>query len=357
MELETRKKAFIRLGEILRTYVAGPAEESPESRYHQMLHGAVEKAGITNPWFTPFSVNEALRSIGSNLKQEHLEKWTGQYPELDKETGSPRTIGVVNAGNIPFVGFHDFLSVLLSGNIYYGKLSSKDEHLPKAIATILTEIEPGFREMIKFERKFLKQFDAIIATGSNNTSRYFHYYFSRYPHIIRKNRNGVAVLTGKENEEELARLADDIFLYFGMGCRNVSKLYLPEHFKLERLFSNIEHYHWIIDHHKYSNNYDYNKAILTMNQVPYLDNGFLLLREEKQIASPISTLYYERYHNLDDVREELDQEKSRIQCTVTHSEKIPGGVDFGEAQYPPLWDYADNIDTMKFLLNLNNSSN
>ncbi len=356
MDLETRKKTFIRLGEILRTHVAGPDKKSPDHEYHKLLRGALEKAGIVNPWFIPFSVREALKTIGSNLRKEHLEKWTEQYPELRKPPEAPQKIGVVNAGNIPFVGFHDFLSVLLSGNIYYGKLSSKDEELPKAIARILTDIEPGFSERIMFEKKFLKQFDAIIATGSNNTSRYFHYYFSQYPHIIRKNRNGVAVLTGEEDDEELTRLADDIFLYFGMGCRNVSKLYIPKDFNPDRLFSNVEHYRWIIDHHKYSNNYDYNKAIYTMNQAPHLDNGFLLLREDEQIPSPISTVYYERYHNLKEVRNALDRKKPRIQCIVTHSEKFPEGMDFGQAQYPPLWDYADNLDTMRFLLSLNNSS-
>ena len=356
MDIETRKEAFIRLGEILRTFAAGPEVKSPDHEYHKMLQGAVEKAGIANPWFTTFSVREALNSIGSNLRKKHLEKWAGQYPELGKLYGPPQKIGVVNAGNIPFVGFHDFLSVLLSGNIYYGKLSSKDEHLPKAIATIISDIEPEFRERILFEKKFLKQFDAIIATGSNNTSRYFHYYFSRYPHIIRKNRNGVAVLTGAEDDGELARLADDIFLYFGMGCRNVSKLYVPEDFNLDRLFSNMEHYRWTIDNHKYSNNYDYNKAIYTMNLVSHLDNGFLLLREDEQIASPISTLHYERYHNLNEVRNALDQKKPQIQCIVSHSEKFPEAMDFGQAQYPPLWDYADNLDTMRFLTSLNNSS-
>lgn len=319
-----------------------------------MLHEAIEKASVTNPWFTPFSIQEALKSIGSSLSQEHLEKWTDQYPELKEQTGPPQKIGVVNAGNIPLVGFHDFLSVLISGHIYYGKLSSKDEHLPKAIAGILTEIEPGLKERIIFEKKFLKQFDAIIATGGNNTSRYFYYYFGQYPHIIRRNRNGIAVLTGEEDDDELARLGDDIFLYFGMGCRNVSKLYLPRGFDLNRVLNNIEQYRSLIDHHKYANNYDYNKAIFTMNQIPHFDNGFLLLRENEQIPSPLATLYYEEYDDLNKVRETLDQKQEQIQCIVTRSREFPERVNFGKAQYPALWDYADNIDSMRFLLSLHN---
>ncbi|MFW6101906.1 MAG: acyl-CoA reductase, partial [Bacteroidota bacterium] len=320
--------------------------------YQKTIQNAIEKTRITNPWFTPFFIQKALKSIASSLKQEPLEKWINQYPELKKQTGYPRKIGVVNAGNLPFVGFHDFLSVLLSGNIYYGKLSSKDQYLPKAIAEILTGIEPEFKDRIIFEKKFLKKFDAIIATGSNNTSRYFHYYFSKYPHIIRKNRNGTAVLTGTEDENELSGLGDDIFLYFGMGCRNVSKLYVPRKLDLSRLLNSLEHYRFIIDHHKYANNYDYNKAAFTINKVPHLDNGFILLKEDEQIASPVATLYYERYDRLDEVRQILDQKKEQIQCIVTRSEKFPEGVYFGKAQHPALWDYADNIDTIDFLLSL-----
>ena len=355
MDLEKRKKAFIKLGEILReTFTGESASQKSETKYQKILHAASEKASIANPWFTNSSIQEAIQSIGLSLKQTHLENWIAQYPELTKQTENPKKIGVVNAGNLPLVGFHDFLSVLLSGHIYYAKLSSKDEHLPKAIARILIEIEPEFKERIIFEKKFLKQFDAIIATGSNNTSRYFHYYFRKYPHIIRKNRNGTAVLTGQEEDEELASLGNDIFLYFGMGCRNVSKLYLPRGFDLNRLFNNLEHYHSIIDHHKYANNYDYNKAVFTMNMAPHLDNGFLLLKEDEQISSPISVLYYEWYHDLNVVRNSLKQKQEQIQCIVTHSEKFPERVNFGKAQYPALWDYADNLDTMSFLISLNN---
>ncbi|MBS3770303.1 MAG: hypothetical protein KGY69_08610 [Bacteroidales bacterium] len=355
MDLEKRKQAFIRLGKVLRDYTYGePGNDISETKAGKLLHQATEKASITNPWFTSFYIREALRSIGESLRREHLDKWTDQYPELKKQTGTPQKIGVVNAGNIPLVGFHDFLSVILSGHIYYGKLSSKDEHLPKAIAGILTETEPELKERIIFESKFLKQFDAIIATGGNNTSRYFHYYFGKYPHIIRRNRNAIAVLTGEEKDEELARLGDDIFLYFGMGCRNVSKLYLPKGFDINRLLNNIVDYRFVMDHHKYANNYDYNKAIYTMNQAPHLDNGFLLLREDEPIPSPIAALHYERYDDLNQVKNMLDQKQEQIQCIVTRSREFPEGVNFGKAQYPALWDYADNIDTMRFLLSLNN---
>ena len=354
MNIEKRLQAFVKLGEILEDYLSQQSDPSPVAgKYREMLRNAVSQSALHNPWFIQPFVFKALETIRMNLRPNHLEKWVRTYPSLYQNDVQPCTVGVVHAGNIPAVGFHDFLSVLVSGHIYYGKLSSKDSDLLRTLAEILQDIEPGFRERILFENRFLKQFDAVIATGSNNTARYFAYYFGKYPHIIRKNWNGVAVLTGSETDDELSKLADDLFLYFGLGCRNVSKLYLPVDFEPERLFRNMDHYQNFLDHSKYNNNYDYHKAMFIMNQVPHLDNGFLLLREDKQISSPIATLHYERYHDLREVNDHLEINRSNIQCIVTHSEYFPEGIDFGHTQYPALWDYADHVDTLQFLLSLN----
>lgn len=354
MDIEKRIQAFAKLGEVLDDCLSPSSDPSPVAgKYREMLQNTVTQSEDHNPWFIRPFVFKTLETIRLSLRQEHLEKWVQSYPSLYENDIEPHTVGVVHAGNIPAVGFHDFLSVLVSGHIYYSKLSSKDPYLPKVLAEILWDIQPGFKEMIRFENHFLKQFDAVIATGSNNTARYFAYYFGKYPHIIRKNRNGVAVLTGSETDDELSKLADDLFLYFGLGCRNVSKLYLPMDFDPERLFSNMNRYQSLLDHSKYNNNYDYHKAMFIMNQVPHLDNGFLLLKEDKQIPSPIGTLHYERYHDLREVKDHLEKNRDKIQCVVTHSAYFQEGIDFGRTQYPALWDYADNADTLKFLLSLN----
>jgi hypothetical protein len=354
MNLQNKIQAFTRLGEILRQFLNGPAAGGPfESSSHEILQQAIQKAKESNPWYTHFHITTALDALGKMLEKDKLEEWIARYPQIDQQQSGPKTIGVVNAGNIPLVGFHDFLCVLMAGHRYYAKLSSQDQHLPETMAGLLKRIEPAFGERIFFEEDHLRNFDAIIATGSNNTSRYFHYYFSKYPHIIRKNRNGVAVLTGNETGRELQKLADDIFLYFGMGCRNVSKIFVPEQYEMKRLLDNLSGYEDVINHPKYANNYDYNKSICIINQVPHYDTGFLLLKEAPQISSPIATLHYETYTSPGEVKKKLELEQEAIQCIVTHSGEFPGGIPFGQAQYPDLQDYADGKDTMHFLLSLN----
>lgn len=351
MNLEKRIKAFIKLGNIIRQYLSEEQTEFKDDRL-AMLHQQVQKAAEENPWFTREHILEALRSIATLLNRDHMDQWIGQYPRL-KEEPNPRTIGVVNAGNIPLVGFHDMLCVLVAGHIYYGKLSSKDIQLPRAIATILKETEPGLKHRIILEENHLRHFDAIIATGSNNTARYFHYYFDPYPHIIRKNRNGVALLTGRETDDELKKLAGDALLYFGLGCRNVSKLYIPHDADITRILDSFSGYEKLMDNPKYANNYDYHKSIFSINMIPHYDTGFLLLKEDRQIASPLSTLHFEKYSNMERVRQDIDLQSQHIQCVVSHSKDIPDTIPFGEAQHPNLWDYADGIDTLEFLLSLN----
>jgi len=305
----------------------------------------------TNPWFTEDSVSYATDTWTEELQQEKLERWCAAYPGL-KEKKAVRKVGVITAGNIPLVGFHDFMSVLLSGHIFTGKLSSKNNRLLPAVAQSLKEIEPEFTDYIRFEDERLTDFDAIIATGSNNSARYFDAYFGKYPHIIRKNRNSTAVLSGKESDDELKALADDIFLYFGLGCRNVSKIFVPTDFNTNRLFENFLHKQDIIMHNKYANNYDYNRAVYLMNSEKFLDNGFILLKESQGYASPVSVVYYERYDDLETLKTFLSADAEKIQCLVSRPGLINGSIPFGHSQKPALNDYADGRDTLEFLLNL-----
>jgi hypothetical protein len=253
------------------------------------------------------------------------------------------------AGNIPLVGFHDFLSVLISGNSVLIKTSSKDQFLLPFVAKYIIAIEPKFEDKITFIEGKLENFDTVIATGSNNTARYFDYYFKDKPSIIRKNRNSVAVLNGEETKEQLAALGEDIFRYFGLGCRNVSKLFVPKEYSFVAFFEAIFEYQDVIHYEKYANNYDYNKAVFLMSNFKLLDNGFLTLKEDSSHASPISSVFYEFYENIDDLQIRLNSESEQIQCIVSNT-SIENSIDFGQTQKPNLWDYADNIDTISFLL-------
>ncbi len=304
-----------------------------------------------NAWFTPESVLEAVTSIGKMLNISDLTEWLSKYPNRGSHEG--KRVGLILAGNIPMVGFHDVLCVLLSGHHALIKASSQDARLIKYVLEMLVKIEPGFAEQYSFIER-LENYDAIIATGSNNTSRYFEYYFGKAPHIFRKNRNSVAVLTGDETTEQLATLGHDIFDYFGLGCRNVSKLLVPKGYIFNHFFESIERYKPVTDHHKYNNNYDYNKSIYLVNSDKHLDNGFLLLKEDKRLSSPLAVLYYEFYDDLTSVQKQLAEQAGQIQCVasaipLTIKSQV---VNFGQTQQPALWDYADGVDTMEFLVSL-----
>jgi len=301
-----------------------------------------------NAWFTPESVLNAVKAIGRMLNPQELERWLDQY-DLDKKTTTKR-VGLILAGNIPMVGFHDVLCVLATGNYALIKSSSQDARLIRQVLEMLVAIDPGFIDRFSFVER-LEGFDAIIATGSNNTSRYFEYYFGKVPHIIRKNRNSVAVLTGNETAGQLFELGHDIFDYYGLGCRNVSKLFVPKGHNFNFFFESIEPYQPIINHHKYNNNYDYNKSIYLVNSDKHLDNGFLLLKEDERLASPLAVLFYEYYDSLQSVQQLLEAKTENIQCIVSTAPlKVKNQVvDFGKSQQPALWDYADGIDTMRFL--------
>jgi hypothetical protein len=293
-----------------------------------------------NAWFTPNNVNKALAGIAFMLQREKLESWTEPY---HLEPDVPKIVGIVMAGNIPAVGFHDLLCVLLSGNVAAVKLSSQDEVMIQVLMKWLVAMEPRFKKNLEF-RDRLDHTDAVIATGSDNTARYFDYYFGKQPNIIRKNRTSVAVLDGTETPEELTKLGDDIFSYFGLGCRNVSKLFVPKGYDITILFPYWEMFSAVGYHHKYNNNYDYHKSILLVNRIAHLDTGFLLARETEELVSPTSLIYYQRYTSPEELRELLNEHDEKIQCVVGH-----GFIPFGEAQSPEPWDYADGVDVLKFL--------
>ncbi len=352
MDLEKRLQAFIRLGMALRSAFGNESAAFPAAAYDKIeaLKTKAASAQHQNGWFVEEMVCHGLQALGESLREEKLRKWVLAY--TIEAVPVPRTVGVVMAGNVPAVGFHDFLSVLISGHKILARLSSDDSELLPAMADLLLCFEPEFKNYITFTDSTLRDFDAVIATGSNNTSRYFEYYFGKYPNIIRKNRNGVAVLTGNESTATLKALADDIFLYFGLGCRNVAKLFLPQGYDFNPLLEVLAQRTAIAQHHKYFNNYEYNKAIYLVNKRPHLDTGNLLLVEDEQNSSPVGVLFYEYFASEGGLRNILMVRKDQIQCVMSEAGFLSGAIRPGRSQQPELWDYADGVDTLEFLLNL-----
>jgi len=316
----------------------------------QTLQDIIASESNYNAWFTTESVQQAVTATGQSLTEESLERWLSVYTLTEHE---PKKIGLILAGNIPLVGFHDVLCVLVSGNIALIKASSQDARLIKYVLQLLVNIEPKIAAQYQFIER-LEGFDAVIATGSNNTSRYFDYYFGKVPNIIRKNRNSVGLLTGNETTEQLHLLGKDIFDYYGLGCRNVSKLLVPKGYNFVPFFEAIESYNTVGNHHKFHNNYDYNKAIYLVNGDKHLDNGFILVKEDERMVSPLAVLFYEEYEDLAAAKTWLAAQSNNIQCIVSTApiEVNNQVVEFGQSQQPALWDYADGIDTMQFLSTL-----
>ncbi|MGA2406570.1 MAG: hypothetical protein ABSF81_07465 [Bacteroidales bacterium] len=339
MDLEERIESFALLGETLRNSLNGISVTRADQ-----LNLLIDNQHNHNPWFTPENVRRAVTAIAEELTEENLIRWTSAYPGLNEQIKSLR-VGVIMAGNIPLTGFHDFLSVLISGNNLIAKTSSKDYELIVYISTILCSINTGFRKRIEFTEDTLTNFDVVIATGSDNSSRYFEYYFGKYPNIIRKNRNSIAIIEGNETDDELTNLGTDIFSYFGLGCRNVSKVYFPKGYDFTSMIRHWDTFSGVINHTKYANNYDFNKAVYLVNKEVFYDTGHLLLKEDSKISSPVSVLHYEYYESQYAVKQQTELLKEKIQCLVgLHY------IPFGKAQYPHLWDYADGIDTIEFLL-------
>lgn len=344
---EKRISAFTELGTILKKFT-GSFYDDGNSEFQKIL----SQAHIANQWFTKENQLTALIAIAEMLNEKNLYNWLSNYHLLRTPNSKLQTIGVIMAGNIPAVGFHDMLCTLITGNVLKAKCSSDDKILLPWIVKLLIEIEPEFSDKIFFAER-MSEMDAVIATGSDNSARYFEYYFSKYPHIIRKNRNAVAVLSGKETEDDLKKLSKDIFSYFGLGCRNVSKLYVPAGYDFNNFFRVIESFSEIMQHNKYINNYDYNHAILLLNKEKFLTNNFLIVKENKAISTPVSVLNYEFYNNVNDLKKELKVHKEKIQCMVTNIHDFENAVPFGKSQQPELWDYSDGVDTMEFLTQLN----
>lgn len=332
MNLPHRIELINRLGE----YFFNASEEWVLSK---------EKASRENGWFIPEFIELATKNIAVHFLNKKIVEGFCKHYGLPEENKEPRTVGIVMAGNIPLVGFHDFLMVFLSGHQAIIKPSSKDEVLIKHIIEKLIEWDPRVSGLVQFADQ-LKNCGAYIATGSNNSSRYFEYYFSKYPNIIRRNRTSVAILNGKETETDLINLADDVYLFFGLGCRNVTKIYVPEQYDFIPLLTAFKKYNYLADNHKYKNNYDYNLAIHILNNKFYMSNESIILVEERSLFSPIGQLHYEYYTDKEKLQAQL-KDNNDLQCIVGHDH-----VPFGKAQYPGLTDYADGIDTMRFLTGL-----
>lgn len=332
MNLQQRKELLVRLG----NYMSGRDEE---------WQLAKQKASHANQWFVTEFIELASNNIAGNFLQEHQLRQLEDRYHIPDQNPSPQKIGIVMAGNIPLVGFHDLLCVFLTGHIAMIKPSSKDEVLIKHIVMKMIEWEPEAATLLVFNER-IPNCDAYIATGSNNSTRYFEYYFQKYPSIIRKNRTSVGILTGQETKEQLDRLADDVFLYFGLGCRNVTQLYVPGNYNFISLLEAFKKYDHLGDHNKYKNNYDYNLAIHILNNTYYMTNGTVLLIEDASPFSPISQLNYQYYTDVNELKKSLDHNEG-IQCVVNS-----GTVDFGQGQFPGICDYADGVDTMSFVMKL-----
>lgn len=358
MTLQERIRLFVQLGEILRlvSRKKNLSDNQVINELVQLFEEAIAGSIDQNGWFTDEFVRTAMKSWADALTEDNLQQWLENYDISD--VLSNKTVAVIMAGNIPMVGFHDLLCILLCGFRVKIKLSHSDELLMKAVVSILIRLNPDLQDRIIFSDNKLDNFDAVIATGSNNSVRYFDHYFAKYPNIIRGNRTSIAVLTGSETEEQLNGLSDDICLYFGLGCRNVTHVFLPEGYDPSHLLKINEKYaEKLMYCKKYANNYMYNKAILHLNLEVHYDGGFMLLRESEQLHSAVSVLHYSFYKNMDEMRSLMSMNRGEIQAVISISGELQKSVQPGNAQFPRLWDYADDVDTMHFLNSLNNNTN
>ena len=343
MNINRRIQLISDIGEFLKNYLDENYDNNNDDKLVE-FKDVITKAQSKNPWFTDENIKVNLTYWSNKLTKHNLNKWLRKY---NLNNTSRKNIAIIMAGNIPLVGFHDFICVFLSGHNSVIKLSNSDNF----ILPFLTDLMKVSSERIVYSDSFLKDYDGVIATGSDNTSRYFDYYFKNKRSIIRKNRNSIAILNGEESDDDLKSLSQDIFTYFGLGCRNVSKLYVPKNYNFDLFFNSIFDYKELINNHKYANNYDYNKAIYLMSEYKFLDNGFFIVKEGNEMHSPISTINFEYYDNVSILREKINLEDDNIQCIVSNIE-FKGKVDFGETQNPSLNQYADNIDVMSFLLTI-----
>ena len=341
--------AFHQLGEFLSQFSLKKIEQKENIPHNELFFDGFKHqlkiAGENNTWFTKENLLFSIENWSKALTSDNLTNWVSNE-NIGKNDA--KKVAIIMAGNIPLVGFHDFLSVLISGHSVVVKQSSNDKHLLPFLAKYLEYVAPNFKGKITFSEDRLTNFDAVIATGSNNTARYFEHYFKDKPSIIRKSRNSVAVLTGNETEEQLINLSEDVFSYFGLGCRSVSKLFVPKNYNFDAFFKGMYNRQEIINNAKYANNYDYNKAVYLMSEFDILENGFLMIKEDESHASPIASVFYEYYDNADDLKTKLKQDEEKIQCVVANN-FMEGEIAFGQTQHPQLSDYADGVNTLAFL--------
>jgi hypothetical protein len=349
ISIQNRITAFAKLGDFLSQFTINDIKKIDHIEHNEIFFDGflhqIKLAEENNSWFTKSNILFSLDSLSKTLKISNLQLFS---KSLTLSNVTPKNVAIIMAGNIPLVGFHDFLSVLISGHSVQVKQSSNDRHLIPFLAKYLEHVEEDFKGKITFTEGKLTNFDAIIATGSNNTARYFEYYFKNKPNIIRKNRNSVAVITGHETKEDFIKLSDDIFQYYGLGCRSVSKLYVPKNYNFDLFFAGMYDKKEIINNAKYANNYDYNKAVYLMSLFDLLENGFLIIKEDESYSSPIATVFYEYYDNETDLKIKLHQDKEKIQCIVAKN-FIENEIPFGKTQEPALTDFADGINTLEFL--------
>lgn len=329
----------------LSTYIKEFIEKNPANftEDDERFSSILRKSENENSWFTIENQKISLNQWADLLTEKNIKNWLTKY----QTATTPKKVGLILAGNIPLVGFHDVISVILSQHIPVIKLSSKDKTM---LPFLLSKWNEFSEDNIQYEfAERLKDFDAIIATGSNNTARYLEYYFKDSLSIIRKNRTSVAVLKGDETVEELQLLAEDIFRYFGLGCRNVTRLFIPQDFLIDKIFESFLNFNDVINHHKYANNYEYNRAIYLLNADKFWDNNFVMLKEDQALFSPLSVLNFSRYENIEEVHTFINENEKDIQAIVAKPELGFDSINFGEAQNPGLDTYADKVDTMKFL--------
>lgn len=347
MNLQQRISTFVLLGKIFN--LASINQSWPgfdcgltETEYNGFL-ATKELAQIQNQWFSQQNIDRALAGLAKMMASADLDEWVGHYTisdDLDE-----RSVGIIMAGNIPLVGFHDMLSALLLGKRVKAKLSSDDTALMTGAIKVLHLLNDELGSRVEVVEGKMTDYQAVIATGSNNSARYFEQYFGHVPLLIRKNRTSVAVISGNESEDELKALGDDIFTYFGLGCRNVSRIFMPQDFNVDRFFNAMMPWSDVVNHHKYANNYDYNKAVWLLNNENLLDNGFMLLKEDSDLYAPTAAVYYSRYKDRAEVDAYFVEKKDELQCVVGDNH-----IPFGQAQNPKVWDYADGVDTIKWLI-------
>jgi len=342
MNLNSRIEAFVKLGERM----LSESKQGCGSRFETI----VNEASNHNPWFTTDNVYIAIESLVNHwLNREALDSFVAKYPKKYFAPKKSKTVVVIMAGNIPFAGFHDLLCVLLTGHRFLGKVSSRDGHLVEAVIALLSEINPEFSGLVELSEVKLHDFDAVIATGSDNSSRYFEYYFKKYPTIIRKHRNSIGVIVGKETDEELAALSDDIFLFFGLGCRSISKLMVPKGYNFSSMLKAFKSWQNLDTHNKYMNNYEFQRTMNQMNLIDHIDTDFFLLKQNESIGSTVGVVHYQEYEKIEEVLKYIERHRDELQCVVGDSKLIPDAIPFGLSQNPKIDEFADGVDTIEFL--------